>query len=338
MANQTQYTVKEGDSLWTLAEKYLDDPNRWREIWHYNNQQYSSPEIRTRLKPSRYIENPDLIFVGQDLLIPTSGNERQTVPPGPSDSGKTPAKKEIPMIPYKFELTKKVFETMLPGGLRSNITIKGAITIQSDKAVSWAEFNQDGFNVKVAKGYETPLNKLVSEFQLGLNESTKQIDFSCGVTMHSGAPYATKHQAMVSVNPLTGMPTYKTTITYPEIRGKLNEHFYCATGYSVEINIEKLPDGRRHMPIPITVPQRVPAKAPARSGGRGWAYAAGALLLVGTAAVVVGTIAENFVTGGAGVADDPACFALAASMTTRAIQLFRGAQVTVRLGGAAFAH
>lgn len=339
MADKTPYTVQKGDTLWALSEKFLGDPMRWQEIWHLNHEQYASPDVRAKLRNSKFVENPDLIFVGQKIFIPVGDAKRQIVNPGPGDSGKTPAKDKVRMIPYKYNIERKIFETPQPPGFKTTVTVNGAITIQSEKTVSWAEFNQDGFDIKVAKNYETPLNKLVSEFQLGINQKTRQIDFSSGVTMHSGGPYATKHSAMLSVNPITGMPTYTTTITYPEIKGKLNEFAYSAVGYSVAIKMEKIPEAYKRVPVLVPAPQRVPVKAPSRSGGMDWAYAAGALLLIGATAIVIATVVEDVITLGAGLADDPASFAAAAAMTTRGMSLLRGGQVvSTRLGGAALAY
>jgi hypothetical protein len=329
MSSSTPYIVKRGDTLWDLAGRYLNDSTRWPEIWHFNNNQYSSPDIRAKFKPSRYIDNPDLIFVGQKILIPVGENRRQTIKPKPNEKGNSPAKNKARLIPYKYELERKLFESFLPGGFKATITIKGAITIQSEKIVDWVEFNREGFDVKVAREYQTPLNKLVSEYQLGINEKTKQIDFSCGVTTNSKAPYATKFQSKVSINPLTGMPKYTTTITYPEIKGKLNEYFYTATGYSVSIEIEKQGNIARRVPVPVPVRQPVAVKAPPRNQSPDWVYATGMLLLVGAAVVVVATVAEDIITMGAGTADDPASFALAATMTSRGLALLRGAKVAV---------
>ena len=135
------------------------------------------------------------------------------------------------------------------------------------------------------------------------------------------------------------MPTYTTTITYPEIKGKLNEFAYSAVGYSVAIKMEKIPEAYKRVPVHVPAPQRVPVKAPPRSGGMDWAYAAGALLLIGAAAIVVATVVEDVITLGAGLADDPASFAAAAAMTARGMTLLRGGQVAAtRLGGAALAY
>src|SRR5437868_4564487 len=48
------YVVKKDDTLWAIAGRLLGDHERWPEIWHLNK-----------------IKNPDLIFPGQSLAIPT---------------------------------------------------------------------------------------------------------------------------------------------------------------------------------------------------------------------------------------------------------------------------
>ena len=47
------YTVQKGDTLWSLAQKFLNNPADWRKIWHTN------PQVR----------NPNLIFPGDQLEI-----------------------------------------------------------------------------------------------------------------------------------------------------------------------------------------------------------------------------------------------------------------------------
>jgi len=49
------YEVKRGDCLHEIANRYYDDPSLWRKIWAYN----------------KYIKNPNWIFPGDDLIIPT---------------------------------------------------------------------------------------------------------------------------------------------------------------------------------------------------------------------------------------------------------------------------
>ena len=49
------YTVKSGDNLSKISKKYLDDPNRYKDIFNLNKD---------------ILKNPDLIQPGQKLKIP----------------------------------------------------------------------------------------------------------------------------------------------------------------------------------------------------------------------------------------------------------------------------
>lgn len=50
------YTVKSGDCLWNIAKKYLGDGSRYMEIYNLNRDK---------------IKNPNLIYVGQVLSLPS---------------------------------------------------------------------------------------------------------------------------------------------------------------------------------------------------------------------------------------------------------------------------
>lgn len=48
------YHVRDGDTLWAIAGRYLDNPRLWPQIW----------------KENPFVTNPDLIFPGDPLVIP----------------------------------------------------------------------------------------------------------------------------------------------------------------------------------------------------------------------------------------------------------------------------
>ena len=53
--NTLLITIEEGDTLWELANKYLEDPGLWREFKKYNS-----------------FTDPNLIFPGEKLRVPKS--------------------------------------------------------------------------------------------------------------------------------------------------------------------------------------------------------------------------------------------------------------------------
>ncbi len=78
------YTVQKGDTLWGLAQKFLNNPADWRKIWHAN------PQVR----------NPNLIFPGDQLeIITINGQKRLTKRLSPQVRI-SPLDKAIPTLPY----------------------------------------------------------------------------------------------------------------------------------------------------------------------------------------------------------------------------------------------
>jgi hypothetical protein len=82
-----RHIVVPGDTLWSIAAKFLKDPYRWSELW--------------RLNPDE-VKNPHRIFPGQVLALDKSGNAprlvMETIKVRPHEYSE-PLRKEISAIP-----------------------------------------------------------------------------------------------------------------------------------------------------------------------------------------------------------------------------------------------
>lgn len=90
----TEYTVVKGDTLWDISGKFLQQPWRWKEVWHSNPQ----------------IQNPDLIYPGDTLFLSyVNGQPRISVKRGASRgtiklsprTRVTPVAEAVPAIPLQ---------------------------------------------------------------------------------------------------------------------------------------------------------------------------------------------------------------------------------------------
>jgi nucleoid-associated protein YgaU len=85
-ADLRMHIVEAGDTLSALAERYLGSPGRYRELFDANDQVVQRDGGR--------LEDPDLVRVGWQLVIPASPSSQSTPPAFPSDEsprGENPA-------------------------------------------------------------------------------------------------------------------------------------------------------------------------------------------------------------------------------------------------------
>lgn len=105
-----RYVVQRGDTLWSIATKFLNDQWRWPEVWRMNQEQ---------------IRNPHLIVPGDVLVLDRSvsppqlrlgGREQGAIAPGDSD-----AVKLSPRI-YTEDLRKGAIPSISPRAIEPFLT------------------------------------------------------------------------------------------------------------------------------------------------------------------------------------------------------------------------
>ena len=84
-----RYVVVQGDTLWSIAQRYLDAPQRWPELWEMNRETLRSPH---RIYPG------DVLVLdrnrGQLAIMPT-----ETIKLSPQVRAESSPTQEIPSIP-----------------------------------------------------------------------------------------------------------------------------------------------------------------------------------------------------------------------------------------------
>ncbi|MCP4117612.1 MAG: LysM peptidoglycan-binding domain-containing protein [Desulfobacteraceae bacterium] len=78
-----RYYVHKGDCLWDISFRYLKDGARFREISDYHN---NAIKTLVQFKDFMPIDDPNLIYIGQTLLLPLQPN-LPTQPRLPSNNG-----------------------------------------------------------------------------------------------------------------------------------------------------------------------------------------------------------------------------------------------------------
>jgi LysM repeat protein len=90
--NQT-YVVRKGDTLWSISERFVKDPNYWPSLWSHN------PEVT----------NPHFIYPGQNLTLSEGG--LQIVPaPAAAQPSEAPVAL-LPVVPMEEERPLMTFRS-----------------------------------------------------------------------------------------------------------------------------------------------------------------------------------------------------------------------------------
>lgn len=352
-----RYVVVKGDNLWHIAKRHLGGGSQWPRIWRYNNRH----DVR---KVTRHgIPNPDLIYIGQMLLIPglpgapKSGakddlimppklvpaerpkNNKINPPHAPSpqprhDTG--PLQHQLPSIEspisFKYRLDDIRFPPMDTPTALIEFRMTGDIILMSKKRYpALYVTSRREIEAQVTQEMNHAFGKLIEDNRFIFDPVKRSVTVRSMLVSQvqtSGVPGIgnTFGTAIgVEMSSSSPIPKLRAEIRTPWFQGTIGQFLYIAMEVKYVIEITPKPGP------PLAGPGQQPVEAP----GTNWYRVIGTGLVVTAGVIVVATIVEDFFTAGAGTVDDPASFAAAGSLLARGLTMIRGATLPAATAPAA---
>ena len=286
--------MKPGDTLWDIAKNFYGSGRYWPAIAAEN--------------PAAVKSKGDFILAGVGLKIP-----KISIPAGRCEIDaykktekptKVAMKKARPVLypTFSYDLSKsKSVKTVVPApGAKVIITtsLYGTLVAQKEGVIP-ANFNLRSYQTTIAKSSAL----FTSSVKLNrLKPDSISIGSSVSGTVWSGN---------ISIS---SKGSIKVSLAPKPVNFKNNGiTFVGRVGINIEIQI---------IPDPVKVPEPIHRRVFVWIERKA-VQITGVGILVGASALVVGTLAEDIITGGAGLADDPVSFAAAAAMARQGLILIK---------------
>lgn len=344
------YIIKQNDTLWDIAKTQLGSGEQWPRLWRYNNRK------EVVKVTGRAIPNPDLIYPGQILLIPKLTNtpavHDATPAPSPSLTHPTPTKpssakttqlpatgkKPVMKIPspLKVRLEKQLEDIHSPISLKYRLEDVRFPAIDTPEALIEIRLTgdillttQQGFTTlyvtsrkeiegQVVTQANLAYSRLISDTRVIYDVEKKSVTLRNMLLSQSNLPGGVATGVGVQLDSQNPIPKLRFEIRVPKAEGKIGFFTYMAIDVKGVIEITpKLPPPLPPSAQPIRIPEPT----------INWDKIIGTGLMVTGAALVVGTIVEDFLTVGAGLADDPVTLAAGRWTFLRGVSMWSTAPV-----------
>ncbi len=355
-----RYVVRGGDNLWNISKHHLGAGSQWPRIWRYNNR---ADVIRAT---GHGVPDPDLIHPGHVLLLPTLAGARSKpdkagVPgqgnshggghggghaspgshaPHPGASGqpqRSPAgggdlSRQLPSlhspISIKFKLDDLRMPPLVQPGLIMEVRMTGEVVLMTKKSYpALYVTNRRELELQVTSQANQAFKMLTSDNRLIYDARDQRLTLRSMLVSQSTTPNVPTTAVGVQMDSHSPLPKLRFELRLPKLEGpSILDFKYVAMGVTLVVEL-----------TPTPLPPSGPSAQPQRVPHTDWARVIGTGLVVAAGVVVVGTLVEDFFTAGAGVADDPASFAVAGSSFARGMLMLRGAAAAAALPRAAVA-
>jgi hypothetical protein len=236
-------------------------------------------------------------------------------------------------ISIKFRLDDLKFPPVVqPGGILE-MKLAGDVILTSKKTYPAVYVTQRReIEAQAVTEANHAFGSLLTDTKLAYDAANNTMTYRSMLVSQSNFPGAVATAVGIQVDSNSPVPKLRFEFILPKIEGAIAN--YAFVGLNVKIVVELTPKAEQDDPTKqldraprlVPVPQE-PARQPLPAPGVNWNYVVGGGLVLVATAIVVGTLVEDFFTAGAGIADDPVSFALAAGSVARGLQLMRGAVV-----------
>jgi LysM repeat protein len=335
------YVVVEGDNLWKISKRNLGGGSQWPRIYRYNNRR------EVIAVTGRGIKNPDLIYVGQRLLLPIVPGAPSTPSRKADPAGLIPAARpvtasrpvghpspqplrqpgplshELPKIQSPISLKFRLDDLRLPpidiGTAIIEYRMSGDVLLRSSKSYPATYVtSRNEIEVQATNELNHAFGKLISDNRFIYDPEKKQVTVRTMMVSQSNTPNVPATAIGLEMSSNSPLPKLRAEIRFPKLEGSIGPVPYVAMDvkFVVEITPKMPPSGPSPQPIRLTEPVHAPST--------NWGKVVGAGLIITSGIIVVATIAEDFVCP-AGIADDPASFSAAAVAFARGLSMVRGA-------------
>lgn len=337
-----RYTVKKGDNLWNIAKAKLGAGPQWRRIWRYNNR---ADVVKVT---GRGIPNPDLIYPGQILLLPVlpevaariapgsptatgapqqplsgSGQPLRSSPqPAPAAGGSRrpdegPLSRDLPQIEspisIKYRLDDLKFPPIVQPGVIMEMRMTGDVILMTKKTYPALYVTQRReIEAQVVNQANLAFGSLVNDTRLIYDAGENKLTYRSMLVSQSNVPNTPAYAIGYQMDSNSPLPKLRFEIRLNKLEGSLPQFNYTALDVKIVVELTPKPEAPRG-PSPQPLRQSEPVV--------NWNRVIGTGLVIAGAAIVIGTLVEDFFTAGAGTVDDPASFAVAGATVARGLQM-----------------
>jgi len=274
MINQ-RYVVKKGDTLWDLAGKFLGSPDEWPRLYAFNN----APEV-VRVT-GKNIQDPDVLQVGQTLLLPTLPGfsqpkpERTTKIKQPTKLRNSIKDSYVPfMIKYNLDDIPMINYT----GPAFNATVKlsGDVVITIGHLVPLTYVSNKGVELNYKGETDGIFQQLISDPSISWDRKSNSISFGCNMTTKSSPANAPCSSIGVAVSTAKPVPVLRSEIKYPTLKGYIRGDRFCAMNMKAVVELEPKTERPRD-----GNPDSSPVRVHSRSSVGAWTFATGVVMMAG---------------------------------------------------------